>query len=91
MGGHPDPQMGGGGAFSKKFLSALQASVWSENKGGLGPPGPSPGSATDSLVTERKEREKKIAISARTPLLGHKNDNCLLSCNRFLNFDTPSP
>ena len=36
----------------EKFFSALRASVWSRNKGGgrggAGPPGPSPGSATDS-------------------------------------------
>ena len=54
----PDPQIGegglviqtqrkGGGAVSKKIFSALQASVWSKNKGGPDPPGPSPGSATD--------------------------------------------
>ena len=33
----------GGGGVSKKFLRAL---VWSKNKGGPVPPGPSPGSAT---------------------------------------------
>ena len=37
-----DKEGGGGGAVSRKF-SALQASVWSKNKGGgeaAGPPGP---------------------------------------------------
>ena len=29
-GGHPDPEMGGGGAVSKKHFSALRASVWSK-------------------------------------------------------------
>ena len=39
-------QGGGGGGGSPKFFSALRASVWSKNRGwGLGPPGPSPGSA----------------------------------------------
>ena len=38
-GGHPDPEIRGKGT--------LQASVvWSKNKGGSGPPGPSPGFAT---------------------------------------------
>ena len=49
-GGHPDPEIrGGGGAVFKKFFLALWASVWTQNKGG--PPGlrgPSPGSATVS-------------------------------------------
>ena len=39
----------GRGAVFPKFFSALRASVWSKNRGGgvgLGPPGPSPGSAT---------------------------------------------
>ena len=38
----PDLQIGGGAVFS-----ALRATVWSKNKGGAGPPGPSSGSATD--------------------------------------------
>ena len=42
---HPDPLIGGGGAVSKKFFFALQASVWSKNKEGPGP-GPSPISVT---------------------------------------------
>ena len=48
-GSHLDPQIReGGGRSPKKIFSALQASVWSKNKGGggAGPPGPSPGSAT---------------------------------------------
>ena len=35
--GHPDPEIRGGGAVSKKFFSALRASVWSKNKGGQAP------------------------------------------------------
>ena len=35
-----------GGAVSKKKISVLRASVWSKNKGGTGPLGPSPVSAT---------------------------------------------
>ena len=44
-GGHPDPEIRGkGGPASKKvFFGPL---FWSKNKGGAGPPGPSPGSAT---------------------------------------------
>ena len=37
-----------GGPVCKKIFSALGASFWSKNKGGPGPPGPSPGSATAS-------------------------------------------
>ena len=48
--GHPDPEIRGGGAVSKFFLSALRASVSSRNKakGGWegGGAGPSPGSTT---------------------------------------------
>ena len=40
--GHPDPEIRGG-AVSKKFFSALRASVCSKNKGG---PGPCPRSTT---------------------------------------------
>ena len=43
-GAHPVPYIRG--AVSKKFFSALLASVWSKNRGGGGPSGPSPGSAT---------------------------------------------
>ena len=35
-----------GVSFPPKIFSALRAWVWSENKGGTGPSGPSPGSAT---------------------------------------------
>ena len=45
-GGHPDPEIGWGGGSPKKCFSAPRASVWSKNKGGAGPPDPSPGSAT---------------------------------------------
>ena len=37
---------GEGVAVSKKKISVLRASVWSKNKGGTGPLGPSPVSAT---------------------------------------------
>ena len=48
--GHPDPEMRLGREKSKKkIFSALQASVWSNNKGGGGGGrGPSPGSATEN-------------------------------------------
>ena len=36
---------GGGGEVSKNFFQA----VWAKNKGGLGPPDPSPGSATAAV------------------------------------------
>ena len=51
-GGHPDPEIRGDGAVSKKIFSALWASVWSKNKGGPGPPGPSPGSATAKCLLQ---------------------------------------
>ena len=44
-GGHPDPGISGGAGL-QKYVSALRVSVWSKNRGGLGPPAPSPGSAT---------------------------------------------
>ena len=37
---------GGGGVVQKKFFSALRAAVWSEKRGGAGPLGLSPRSAT---------------------------------------------
>ena len=43
---HPDPVIRGGELVSNKIFSALHAPVWSKNMGGLGPSGPSPGSAT---------------------------------------------
>ena len=46
-GGHPDPE--GGCQVSKNFFSSLCVSVWSKNKG-VGPPGPSPRSATDFVT-----------------------------------------
>ena len=43
---HPDPEIRGGGGL--KFFSALRTSVWSKNnRGERGPPGFSPGSATE--------------------------------------------
>ena len=50
-GGHssrPLDKWGGGGGESKKFFSALQASIWLKNKGGG--VGPFPGSATAGRV-----------------------------------------
>ena len=51
----PDLQKRGGGRCAKKFFfPALRVSVWSEYKGGPGPPGPSPGSATvNDLASSR--------------------------------------
>ena len=47
--GHPDPEIWGGGCWSpKKFFSALWTSVWSKNKGGVGP---SRGSTTELAVS----------------------------------------
>ena len=37
-GGHPDPEIRGGGAVSKKIFSAIRASLWSKNKGGTWAP-----------------------------------------------------
>lgn len=37
-----DKRGGGGGGLQKIFYRALGASVWSKNKGELGPPGPLP-------------------------------------------------
>ena len=51
-GGHSDPEIsgeGGGGADLQKIFSALRASFWSKNKGGRGPLGPFPVSATALL------------------------------------------
>ena len=41
-GGHPDPEIRGGGSLKIFFFWALRASFWSKNKGG-GLPGPLPG------------------------------------------------
>ena len=45
---HPDPYIreDGGKGWPPQIFSALQALVWSKNKGGPGPPGPSSGSTT---------------------------------------------
>ena len=40
--GHQDPQIRRGKVYTK-FFSALQASVWSKNKGGASPPGSATG------------------------------------------------
>ena len=52
----PDAEIRGGGdpGLKKNFFSALWASFWSKNKGGLGPPGPSPGSATESTYSDQR-------------------------------------
>ena len=42
---HPDPYIRGERSL-KKFFSALRASVWSKNRRGRPPRGPSPGSGT---------------------------------------------
>ena len=50
--GHPDTEIsgeGGRGQVSKKNFAALQASNGLKIKGGPGPPGPSPGSATVTI------------------------------------------
>ena len=47
-GGGPARPAGRGGGDSKKFFSALQASIWLKNKGGG--VGPFPGSATAGRV-----------------------------------------
>ena len=41
-GGHPDPEIRGGGS-SKKFFSVLRASFGSKIRGGGGPPGSATG------------------------------------------------
>ena len=46
-GGHPDPWIKGwGGGVPVSRYNFFRASFWSKNKGGPGPPGPLPGSAT---------------------------------------------
>ena len=59
---HPDSEIRGGsrgweggGAFLKKFFSALLASVWSKNKGRLDSQAPPPGCATvyDCLMANK--------------------------------------
>ena len=42
-GGHPDAEIREGGGSVKKIFCALQASVWSKNKGGGGSPGSTTG------------------------------------------------
>ena len=58
-GGHPDPDPYRirGSPVSKNLFLAPWASVWSKNKGGLGPLGPFPGSA----ATARKYLGEKIS------------------------------
>ena len=41
-----------GGWSKNNFFSALQASVWSKNKGGAGSPGPFPGSTTVVFISQ---------------------------------------
>ena len=46
-----DLQVREGARSPKKFFSVLRASFWWKNKGGQGPTGPSPGSATVSPIS----------------------------------------
>ena len=62
-GSHPDPEIRGA-SLKKNYFQPFRHQFGLKIIGG---PGPSPGSATESLVVERREREKKITISARTP------------------------
>ena len=62
---HPDHEINGGGAVSKKIVSALWASVWSNNwRGALGGSGPSPGSTT-AKVTVKIEDVQKVKHSKK--------------------------
>ena len=62
--GHPDPEITGG-TVSKKIVSALWASVWSNNQGGGGwGGGPSPGSIT-AKVTVKIEIVQKVKHSKK--------------------------
>ena len=74
----------GGGGLQKNFFFALWASVWSKNKVGPGPPGPSPGFATVKfpVVDLRCHRGEK-SISC---LLSHL-DKCLVTLNTNRNKD----
>ena len=60
-GGHPDPEIRGGGS-PKKLFSALWASVWSKNKGRGGGVGPSPGSTTE-LAASSLDFEQSLFCS----------------------------
>ena len=63
-GGHPDPKIRGGPGL-QKFFSALRTLVWSKSKGVVGPPGPSPGSATeedDFSASDTGGSEKRTSI-----------------------------
>ena len=62
-GSHPDPEIRGA-SLKKNYFQPFRHQFGLKIIVG---PGPSPGSATESLVVERREREKKITISARTP------------------------
>ena len=53
-----------GGTVSQKFFSAPGASVWSNNKGREGPPGPSPGSATAIYMGQPEFRIKNQIVRA---------------------------
>ena len=63
--GHADPEITGGGTVSKKIVSALWASFWSNNQGGGGwGGGPSPGSIT-AKVTVKIEIVQKVKHSKK--------------------------
>ena len=72
-GGHPDPEIKGGTRSPQKFFPALRASFFSKIRGGAGPPGPSPGSATDSCMpwisTQHESRDRNLTQ--------HNSGNCL--------------
>ena len=58
--GHPDPEMGvGRGQSENKIFSALQASVWSYNKGGGGACPPWAPPLDPPLRTAGEHDEKK--------------------------------
>ena len=56
-GGHPDPEIRGGGAVSKKFFSLLRVSFWSKNKGGRAPRAPP---LDPPLLTINKQALRKV-------------------------------
>ena len=84
-GGHPSPEKGGGVGLKKNF-SALQASVWSKNKGGPGPLGPSLGSDTAKFkYGPRHGFGSHLELTSRQP---HEKLQCLcqnLMSNNFRN------
>ena len=73
-----------GGGLQKNFFFALWASVWSKNKVGPGPPGPSPGFATVKFpVVDHRCHHGEKSISY---LLSHL-DKCLVALDTNRNED----